>query len=160
MSNNPEYEPEKWNNDNAREYNNCYSYALDYLLEPTVENFDNNGLQPGFSQGKRAVKGQNYESEVLALALADGKVKKPTLWNRLILGNKGYYEVYLVFMSNDGYQDYHWYRRDRNGLWSHKPGSSHARNTDYSNNIIVNPAKADCGRYTQGGILLWVRKKR
>lgn len=135
-------------------------YALDYLLEPTVENFDNNGLQPGFSQGKRAVKGQNYESEVLALALADGKVKKPTLWNRLILGNKGYYEVYLVFMSNDGYQDYHWYRRDRNGLWSHKPGSSHARNTDYSNNIIVNPAKADCGRYTQGGILLWVRKKR
>lgn len=34
---NPEYEPEIWNDERAIEYNNCYSYALDYILEPTLD---------------------------------------------------------------------------------------------------------------------------
>ena len=62
-------------------------------MEPTEENFYNNGLQPGYTQGKRAEQGQNYNSEILSLALADGRVKKPTLLNKLLMGNKGYYEV-------------------------------------------------------------------
>jgi hypothetical protein len=41
--------------------------------------------------------------------------------------------------------DYHWYRRDEDGTWSHKPGSSSATNRDNSNHIIYNPETANRG---------------
>jgi hypothetical protein len=39
--------------------------------------------------------------------------------------------------------DYHWYRRDNNGQWSHKPGPSEATNLDASGHLIPNPETAD-----------------
>jgi hypothetical protein len=44
--------------------------------------------------------------------------------------------------------DFHWYRRDRDGKWSHKPGSTAARNTDNSGNLITDPRTANRGPYT------------
>jgi hypothetical protein len=43
--------------------------------------------------------------------------------------------------------DYHFYRQDASGLWSHKNGGNVARNTDESGNLIRDPEKADRGRY-------------
>ncbi|MBV9102244.1 MAG: hypothetical protein JO060_01570 [Candidatus Eremiobacteraeota bacterium] len=45
--------------------------------------------------------------------------------------------------------DFHWYRRDRDGTWSHKPGGTEARNVDNSGHIITDPRTADRGPYTQ-----------
>jgi hypothetical protein len=45
-------------------------------------------------------------------------------------------------------EDYHWYRRDRDGRWSHKPGTDPATNLDNSGNVIVDPRTADRGPYT------------
>jgi hypothetical protein len=39
--------------------------------------------------------------------------------------------------------DYHWYRLDNNCFWSHKPGSTDARNVDASGNPITNPEAAN-----------------
>ncbi len=35
---------------------------------------------------------------------------------------KCYYKVKLVLQDNPGFNDYHWYRQDDDGTWSHKPG--------------------------------------
>ncbi len=44
--------------------------------------------------------------------------------------------------------DFHWYRLDDNGLWSHKPGGTQATNLDKSNNLITDPRTANRGPYT------------
>jgi hypothetical protein len=44
--------------------------------------------------------------------------------------------------------DYHWYRLDSDGMWSHKPGGTAARNADNSQQPIHNPELADRGPYT------------
>jgi hypothetical protein len=96
---------------------------------------------------------------VLEASLSDGRVKKPTLLNKLGFGRKGNYSVYLVI---DEGNDYHWYRQDKGGLWSHKRGQTKVINVDGSNHLIKNPAKANRNygnvNYNDGGILLWVRK--
>jgi hypothetical protein len=45
-------------------------------------------------------------------------------------------------------EDFHWYRRDVNGYWSHKFGSSEATDVDFSGNKITNPETADRAEYT------------
>lgn len=39
--------------------------------------------------------------------------------------------------------DYHWYRQDPDGTWSHKPGSDTVTKLDASNNPITNPQTCD-----------------
>lgn len=39
--------------------------------------------------------------------------------------------------------DYHWYRQDDDGSWSHKPGHSKVINTDSAGNPISNPETAN-----------------
>ena len=159
---NPEYEPDKWNNDKVLCDNNCYSYALDEMM-------DENGLQPGYSQDKYVSRySENYNSEILELVLSDGRIKKPTLLNKLGFGKKGYYELYLIFGTYiDDYgrlaHDYHWYRQDKGGLWSHKPGyTGKVKRFDASGSIIKNPVKANHHYekifYNKGGMRLWARK--
>ncbi len=52
----------------------------------------------------------------------------------------GYYAVALVVAPG---VDYHWYRLDDNCQWSHKPGSTEARNVDASGNPITDPQAAN-----------------
>ena len=39
-------------------------------------------------------------------------------------------------------RDYHWYRLDDNGFWSHKPGRTHATDRDGEGNRIRDPRMA------------------
>lgn len=43
--------------------------------------------------------------------------------------------------------DFHWYRQDDDGTWSHKPGRTPSRRTDESGNIIIDPRTANRGDY-------------
>ena len=43
--------------------------------------------------------------------------------------------------------DFHWYRLDQGGLWSHKPGETHVTRVDQAGNIIVDPRTAATGNY-------------
>ena len=40
-------------------------------------------------------------------------------------------------------QDFHFYRQDADGMWSHKPGMTQATNVDASGSPISNPETAD-----------------
>lgn len=53
------------------------------------------------------------------------------------------------------YHDYHWYRQDSDGLWSHKRGSSEATNLDRSGNIITDPESAARGPYVVFAGYFW-----
>jgi len=57
----------------------------------------------------------------------------------------GQAKVALVIWPNN---DYHFYRRDSNGWWSHKPGQTVARNVDDSGQLISNPETANRGPYS------------
>jgi hypothetical protein len=54
-----------------------------------------------------------------------------------------------VALVIDPGNDYHWYRQDINGWWSHKPGAYPVKNTDASGFRISDVEKADWGMYTQ-----------
>ena len=157
---NPNYEPDKWNDGGNIIYdesgkivgfdptiqltNNCYTYALDDI---------NNGKFWGMNPGDYSNEPFNVLSlnDVTNAAISDGRIKQPNFWNKLGFGKKGYYSVYLV--SNDGV-DYHWYRQDKGGYWSHKPGVTSVQNTNK-----YYPTNINHGNYNNGGILLWARRR-
>lgn len=128
----PPYEPAMWNFSPTQPNNNCYNYANDRVT--------NTFAQPG--------KYHNAQytaltcASVQPAAVADGLVASPNFTQAL---SDGWY-VALVIWPN---VDFHWYRQDKPGCWSHKPGSTPVKNTDNSNNIIVNPQTANRGGYTQ-----------
>ena len=56
---------------------------------------------------------------------------------------KGFYKGFIALDPKDSDQDYHFYRQDNDGMWSHKPGRSKAIRTDASGDVITNPVLAD-----------------
>lgn len=44
--------------------------------------------------------------------------------------------------------DFHWYRKGRNGHWTHKPGGTPVTNVDNTGATITDPRTADRGMYT------------
>lgn len=129
----PIYNPAIWNVPSVQPYNNCYNYANDHIT--------NTFAQPGRAHGKQATK--MACPNVQTAAQADGLVPVANFTNPLTAGH-GWY-VALVIWPN---VDYHWYRQDKNGCWSHKPGSTAARNTDNSGHTISDPRTCNRGPYT------------
>jgi hypothetical protein len=133
----PPYEPAIWNNDTyVRRCNNCYNYACNIRTDTFA--------QPGFGSGNQYQ--QINCGDVGAGAVADGLAAIPDD------GNCGCrdccHKVALVIAPGPYVTDFHWYRLDRDGKWSHKPGQTAARNTDNSGNLITDPRTADRGPYT------------
>jgi hypothetical protein len=130
----PPYAPGEWNDFNGIQFsNNCYNYACNLRTDT-------------FAQPGRAT-GHMYQAidcrQVGAGAVSDGLIG--------VEADKGcgcadcQHRVALVIAP--GY-DYHWYRLDRDGRWSHKPGGTAATNLDNSGHAITDPRTADRGPYT------------
>ncbi len=128
----PLYEPNWWNVPARQPHNNCYNYGTNYLT--------NTFAQPGEASGNK------YNSinctEVKAGAVSDGLIDSPGA------DNKCPSEGHLVALVVGPGWDYHWYRKGRNGYWSHKPGGTAVTNLDNSGNFISDPRTADRGNYT------------
>jgi hypothetical protein len=130
----PVYNPAAWNDANGIEYNNnCYNYGCD--------------IQTGTYAQPGSATGNQYNNinclEVGNGAQSDGLV--PVNCDEGCGCRECCHQVALVIAP--GF-DYHWYRKDRDGRWSHKMGGSPATNLDNSNNIITDPRTADRGAYT------------
>ncbi len=113
--------------------NNCYNYANDQATDTFA--------QPGRATG-HMYTALNCPS-VRAGATSDGLHACPNFAGTLGPGH-GWY-VALVIWPN---VDYHWYRQDKVGCWSHKPGGTKARNTDNSGRPITDPRICNRGNYT------------
>jgi len=130
----PPYNPSAWNIPTIQPYNNCYNYANN---NPT-----NTFAQPGRAHG--AMASTMACPDVATAAQADGLVSSAGFAAPLGPG-QGWYVALVVWPG----MDYHWYRQDHAGCWSHKPGSTAVRNVDNAGNPIADPAKCDRGPYTQ-----------
>lgn len=128
----PPYEPAMWNFVPTQPNNNCYNYANDRVT--------NTFAQPGKYHG--AMYTQLTCASVQPAAIADGLVAAANFTTAIA---DGFY-VALVIWPN---VDFHWYRQDKAGCWSHKPGGTAARNTDESGKIIQDPKTCNRGNYTQ-----------
>lgn len=135
----PLYEPDWWNDPARRPHNNCYNYATNYRTDTFA--------QPGLAAGAKWT--------ALTCAAVKAAATKDDLIDRPAANNKCPREGHLVALAvwpnptnpNTGY-DYHWYRKGRNGYWSHKPGGTNATNLDNSGHTITDPRTADRGSYT------------
>ena len=141
----PLYEPDKWNSNSCiKAAHNCYSYMLN-LIYPDLTNLCEKGEkiinpQPGHYCGivKRVYKPEttcnNLTKRVLcdnpSIIMSDRDSKCPA----------GFYKGALAV--NPGVT-YHFYRQNRNGLWSHKDGGRPVTNVDASGNIIYDPQTSD-----------------
>lgn len=123
-----------WNQDVSILWdNNCYNYSTNRVT--------NSFAQPGEASGK--IYDEMTCKDVLRAASADlGLV--PTK----AFDTKSKTEDTLIALVVAPGYDFHWYRRDDNRHWSHKPGSTEATVLDQSDALIVDPETADRGFYT------------
>ncbi|MFG2908465.1 hypothetical protein ACGF13_25785 [Kitasatospora sp. NPDC048286] len=128
------FNPGFWNNDTTTLYNNnCYNYASNWRT--------NTFAQPGRGCGNMYT--QITCDEVARAALCDGMHHRFDCFPDSEAPRP---LVALVVIPGGG--DYHWYRKQKEGFWGHKPGGTAARNYDNSGNVIYDPETADRGPYT------------
>jgi len=126
----PSYEPYYWNG-GIIGYNNCYNYSNNHRTDTFA--------QPGRATGR--MYAYISADQVSAGAISDGL--EPT--TKDAVSPVGKTKIALVIWP--GY-DYYWYRRDANGMWTHKPGGTAATNLDNSGRPITDPETANRGGYT------------
>jgi hypothetical protein len=129
----PLYEPAWWNDGGQRQFNNnCYNYSTNYRTDTFA--------QPGLAAG--AMYTALTCAAVRPAAVRDDLIDAPTANNRC--PKEGHLAALVVWPSGD----FHWYRKGRNGYWTHKPGGTPATNVDNSGVVIPDPRTADRGPYT------------
>ena len=129
----PLYEPGWWNVPARQPFNNCYNYATNYRTDTFA--------QPGNAAGAQYTT--LTCASVRPAAIKDQLIDSPNA------NNKCPKEGHLVALVIWPGVDYHWYRKGRNGYWTHKPGGTPVTNLDNSNVTIPDPRTADRGGYTQ-----------
>ncbi len=137
----PSYNPSFWNSGNIQLTNNCYSYAWDRPENPEGSKPRRKPckLQPGGFICDDRMQDRSTCQKIISHSIRDGM-------KRLKNGEcpPCMRKVFLVMGDNrEGKSDYHWYRQDADGMWSHKPGTSSVTNLDASGNLISNPESAD-----------------
>jgi hypothetical protein len=132
------YEPDWWNDaaaGGAKQYsNNCYNYATNYRTDTFA--------QPGLGSGQMYPLPISCDG-VRAAAVRDDLIDNPDADNRC--PDEGHLVALVV---GPGF-DFHWYRKGRNGLWTHKPGGTAVTNLDNSGALITDPRTADRDGYTE-----------
>ena len=125
----PRFRPARWNDSIFdRINNNCYNYGTDVLNDKYGQPGRASGIDPA------ALECGLYTPA----AVADGLIS--TGDEQSVAGVEFGHVVALVIAPG---KDFHWYRRDRNGMWSHKVGTLTATNLDSSNRPITDPRTAD-----------------
>ena len=129
----PLYEPNWWNDGGQRQdNNNCYNYGTNYRSDTFA--------QPGLAAG--AMYAEFTCASVRPAAIADDLIDSPRA------NNKCPKEGHLAALVIAPDWDFHWFRKGRNGYWTHKPGGTEATNQDNSGVLIPDPRTADRGPYT------------
>jgi hypothetical protein len=134
----PSYEPSFWNNNpTIQAGNNCYDYANNVRTDTYA--------QPGRASGGWCNDPSCYTAPIIyQYAVNDGLIE--TTKDAPI--PDGMTKLLLVINPDPYLPDFHWYRRDASGLWSHKIGWLPATNLDNSQVTITNPEQADRGPYS------------
>lgn len=143
----PKYEPDRWNSrKELRETHNCFAYAMNVQDPKQVEacladeNCNVPFHQPGSVSGhpRFSTKKSKTCPDMIARLLGDNPSMKMTTFTEKCPPHTS--KIALVV---DADEDYHFYRQDSNGMWSHKPGGTAVTNLDAAGNEIYDPQIAD-----------------
>ena len=146
-----EYNPTYWNNTQIghadmwgtefpvyiKHISNCYSYAFDCPFNPWKNSAP---MQPGQSANEELP--MITSSKVIEYVSLDANNEGFTFESidRFTECPNDTYKVALVI---DYLNDYHWYRQNPDGTWSHKRGTTDVTNVDASGDLILDPQTAD-----------------
>ena len=151
------YEPDKWNKvPEILNSHNCYTYFLNNQVKPVMEKcrqyFDDKietrcgklKPQPGdaselLKNGTLKLKDYEYTcSSMLKKVIADNPSITPIKFNQKC--PNGSYKGALVVDPNN---TFHFYRQNKDGTWSHKPGILKVADKDAAGEKIYFPHLAD-----------------
>jgi hypothetical protein len=125
----PSYNPGPWNMPAHQGDNNCYNYGTDIMTDTYAQPGQAHGVFPPTTC-------TGTGSGAVADGLVEATEKRCTGCTHLV--------ALVISPGTSGCaEDYHWYRLDDTGRWSHKPGPSPATDKDASGNPIANPETAD-----------------
>ena len=134
-------------NSHTRESHNCYSYFLNLhsnkakeicKTEYNIENYCRRS-QPGYASGYPQLEKKDFNcKEIMKRTLDDNPKMLKTKKKKSCPPN--FYKGAVVVAPGE---DYHYYRLNDEGVWTHKPGYKPSTLYDAKNNIITDPAKAD-----------------
>jgi hypothetical protein len=135
------YNPSYWNDASRIDRANCYAYALNVLVSQGPYK-----LQPGDISGKSI---QLTESSIYTAMVADMQKLGRTIRKSYHSEKPGTneYKIALVIASDD----YHYYRQDKDGGFSHKRGLTELIFWDASINSVINPRACDRNYISTGG---------
>ncbi len=128
-----------WNSAPSIQFNNnCYNYSTNYR----TDSYGQPGMAAEQQYNNLSACATPMGSMSARLgALADGLIDLPANNNKC--PNSGHLVALVIAPGFD----YHWYRKGRNGKWSHKIGGSPATILDNCGNPISDPRTADRGSY-------------
>ena len=142
----PPYEPKRWNDrKELRETHNCFAYAMNIHDPKQVKACQMNKNcnvpfhQPGSASGHPGFRMRKLKTcpDMVARLLGDNPSMKMTTFTEKC--PKGTSKIALVV---DPDEDYHFFRQDSNGFWSHKPGGTAVTNLDANERRIYDPQLA------------------
>ena len=133
-----DYNPKKWNdNRNIKLNHNCYAYAIG-KIRPKLKNKP----QPGYFANYPGLYNSDYKCNTFyERIMKDNPTAYLTTFNEPC--KKGFHKIYLAIDQKKHDKDYHFYRQDDSGYWSHKPGRQDVVNYDANGKKIKNPEKAN-----------------
>lgn len=126
------FNPGFWNNPAHIGKNNCYNYASNRRTDTFA--------QPGRATG--------HQASVMACANVTAGAISDGLHHRFNCFPASESPRWLMALVVAPGFDYHWYRKQKEGFWGHKPGGTAARNVDNNGHIVLNPETAARAPYT------------
>ena len=132
-----------------RESHNCYTYFLNlkskhaYLV--CKKNFHKQNMcyrpQPGYASGHSPIKkDRDYNCKNVMKRTLKDNIHMYKINNFERKCPKDYYKGAVVVAPG---RDFHYYRENDNGIWTHKPGYKPSTNLDSNNIPIKNPEKSN-----------------
>jgi hypothetical protein len=127
-----------------RESHNCYTYFLDLQSKDAVElckqDFKHNHMcrraQPGMLSGFPRMSKKDYNCpEIESRTISDNPEIYKVKTNK-IKCDPDFYKGAMVVAPG---RDYHYYRYNDDGIWTHKPGYKPSTKYDANNNLIIDP---------------------
>lgn len=124
-----------WNSKpSIKDNNNCYNYSTNRIT--------NDFAQPGDASNN--IYTELTCDDVQKSAASDLGLE-PTSFFEYTSAK----DFTLIALVMDPGSDFHWYRRDNNNMWSHKPGETAATTLDNKRQPINSPETADRGPYKE-----------
>lgn len=140
----PVFNPDKYNKSHTiQDSHNCFAYAFDHYDPPVCDKKQCNSLpfhQPGRKAGFprwSEIKGKRCPDLIARLKADIPGINLVTFREKC---PKGTSKISLVV---DPKNDYHFYRQDSDGKWSHKPGATKVTRLDSNGKWIYDPSLAN-----------------